>query len=100
MVACPPPSARMAIEFSFIRGREARVSAMGNISSELFTVIIPALLKALLATAEMPASAPVWEPADLLPLADLPLLKSTTGFSRLVLLACSINLRPSLSPST
>ena len=84
MVACPPPSARMAMLFFLRWGKLARVSAAGNSSSEFSMTIMPALRKAVLATSEIPASAPVWEPAESFPVLDLPPFNMTIGFFRVV----------------
>jgi hypothetical protein len=40
---------------------------------------------AALATSDIPARAPVWDPAERLPVAERPLLSSTMGFFRVVL---------------
>jgi hypothetical protein len=50
--------------------------------------MIPARLNAVRETSEIPASDPVCEPADLIPVALLPLLSRTIGFLRVVWYAC------------
>ncbi len=84
MVAWPPPSARIATAGLAIGGRLDSASATGNSSSEWSTVTMPARPKAVRETSEIPARAPVCEPADRLPVAERPPLSSTIGLTRVV----------------